>query len=146
MYDNMNWSSMVSRGSSAIFRFQELEKRLLINYVKRASSAGATAAVKFIVFNYLAISQAVMVVVGISSAGDTSLLSVQISSVIIGSIPLVTSSILLLYNTAKITLLLRQKCFGMKKAEHRSGQLERRSESLVSSSNPRSNRQPQFSV
>jgi hypothetical protein len=146
MYDSMNWSPTASRGSSAIFPFQELEARLLMGSVKRASFAGATAAVKFIVFNYLAISQAVMVVVGISSAGYTSLLSVRISSVIIGSIPLVTSSILLVYNTAKITLLLRQKCFGMKKAEHRSSQMECRSESLVSSSNPRSIHQPQFSL
>ncbi len=127
IYDNLNWhwSSATLQTSSTMFPFEELETRLVMGSIKSASSSGAVAAAKFVLLNYLAISQIVMVIVGIASSSATlSRSSVETSSVIIGSIPLVTSAALLLYNTAKIAFFFWQKCFGMKKAEPRLSEMD----------------------
>jgi hypothetical protein len=126
IFDNMTWqwSAVRSQSSSTTFPFDELEARLLRGSIKSASSTGAFAAVRFFCLNYLAISQIVMVTVGIVSSGATSLSSVQTSSVVIGSIPLVSSGALLLYNTANVAIILWKKCFNVKKAEPRLSEME----------------------
>jgi hypothetical protein len=126
IYDNVNWlwSPATLQTSSAMFPFAELETRLVMGSIKSASTSGLFTAAKFVLLNYLAISQIVMVLVGIASSGAVSGSSVENSSVIIGSIPLVTSTALLLYNTAKIAFFLWQKCFGMKKAEPRLSEMD----------------------
>ena len=45
-----------------MFSFEELETRLVMGSIKSASSSGAVAAAKFVLLNYLAISQIVMVI------------------------------------------------------------------------------------
>jgi hypothetical protein len=107
-----------------MFPFEELETRLVTAFIKNASSSGAVAAAKFLLLTYLAISQIVKVVVGISSSRSTSRSSVQTSSAVIGNIPLVAAAALLLYNTTKIAFLLGQKCFGMKKKEPRLSEMD----------------------
>jgi hypothetical protein len=66
--------------------------------IKRSSAAIAGA--KFFLLNYVVISQMAMVVAGLASARANSAASVEISSVVVGSIPLITSCALLLHNAA----------------------------------------------
>ncbi len=126
IYDSVNWHRSLApwQASSAKFPFEELETRLVMSSIKNASSSGAVAAAKFLLLNYLAISQIIMVVVGISSSRSMSRSNVQNSSAVIGSIPLVTAASLLLYNTIKIAFLLWQKCFGMKQKEPRLSEMD----------------------
>ena len=76
--------------------------------IKRASAAIAGA--KFVLLNYVVISQMAMVVAGLASARANSAASVESSSGVVGSIPLVTSCALLLHNAAKLAKLVWRKC------------------------------------
>jgi hypothetical protein len=51
-----------------------------------------------------------MVIAGLASARENSAASVETSSVIVGSIPLITSGALLLHNAVKLVKLLWRKC------------------------------------
>ena len=73
--------------------------------IKRSSSAAAITAAKFFMLNYVAISQMAMVTAGLASARATSALGIETSSVVIGSIPLITSCVLLLHNATNIVKL-----------------------------------------
>jgi hypothetical protein len=112
-FDNTDWpwSPAASHASSAVFSFDQLETRLVLGSIKRASAAIAGA--KFFLINYVVISQMAMVIAGLASARSNSAASVETSSVMVGSIPLVTSCALLLHNAAKLVKLLWQKCFRM---------------------------------
>ena len=78
--------------------------------IKSASSNAAVAGAKFFLLNYVVISQMAMVVAGLASARANSAASVESSSVVVGSIPLVTSCALLLHNAAKLAKLVWRKC------------------------------------
>jgi hypothetical protein len=112
IFDNAEWpwSSATSHASSAVFLFDDLVTRLVIGSVKNSSAAVAIAGAKLFLLNYMALSQIAMVVAGLASASSTSPSSIESSSAIIGSIPLVTSGVLLLCNVAKLVKLLWQKC------------------------------------
>jgi hypothetical protein len=112
IFDNSDWpwSSARSHASSAVFSFDQLTSRLLIGSIKSASSSSAAAAAKFFLLNYVALSQIAMVVAGLASAGATSSSSIEASSVFIGTIPLITSGVLLLHNAVKLICFLRRKC------------------------------------
>jgi hypothetical protein len=109
-FDNTDWpwSPAASHASSAVFSFDQLVTRLVLGSMKRASAAIAGA--KFFLLNYVVISQMAMVIAGLASARENSAASVESSSVVVGSIPLVTSCALLLHNAAKLVKLLWQKC------------------------------------
>jgi hypothetical protein len=109
-FDNTDWpwSPAASHTSSAVFSFDQLVTRLVLGSKKRASAAIAGA--KFFLLNYVVISQMAMVVAGLASARETSAASVETSSVVVGSIPLVTSCALLLHNAAKFVKLVWRKC------------------------------------
>jgi hypothetical protein len=118
-YDNTDWpwSPAASHASLAVFSFDELVTRLVLGSIKRSSVAIAGA--KFLLLNYVVISQVAMVIAGIASAQAHSATSVETSSVMIGSIPFITSGALLLHNIAKLVKLLWQKCCSMQKQAHR---------------------------
>jgi hypothetical protein len=109
-FDNTDWpwSPAASHASSAVFSFDQLVTRLVMGSMKRASAAIVGA--KFFLLNYVVISQMAMVIAGLASARADSAASVESSSVVVGSIPLVTSCALLLHNAAKLVKLLWQKC------------------------------------
>ncbi len=109
-FDNTDWpwSPAASNASSAVFSFDELVTRLVMGSMKRSSAAVAGA--KFFLLNYVVISQMAMVIAGLASARANSAASVDTSSVVVGSIPLITSGALLLHNAAKLVKLLWQKC------------------------------------
>ena len=109
-FDNTDWpwSPAASHASSAVFSFDQLVTRLVLGSMKRASAAIAGA--KFFLLNYVVISQMAMVVAGLASARENSAASVESSSVVVGSIPLVTSCALLLHNAAKLVKLVWRKC------------------------------------
>ena len=109
-FDNTDWpwSPAASHASSAVFSFDQLVTRLVLGSMKRASAAIAGA--KFFLLNYVVISQMAMVVAGRASARANSAASVETSSVVVGSIPLVTSCALLLHNAAKLVMLVWRKC------------------------------------
>jgi hypothetical protein len=112
IFDNTDWpwSPAASHASSAVFSFDELVPRLVTGSIKSASSAAAIASAKFFLVNYVVISQMAMVIAGLVSARKNSAASVESSSVIIGSIPLITSGALLLHNASKLIKLLWRKC------------------------------------
>jgi hypothetical protein len=118
IFDNTDWPWTLasSHGSSAVFSFDELIPRLAIGSMKSVSSSSAIVAVKFFVLNYVVLSQMAMIVAGIASSGATSPSSIEASSVVIGTIPLVTSGVLLLNNMAKFIRFLWQNCY--KKPSH----------------------------
>ena len=109
-FDNTDWpwSPAASHASSAVFSFDQLVTRLVMGSMKKASAAIAGA--KFFLLNYVVISQMAMVIAGLASARANSATSMEISSVVVGSIPLVTSGALLLHNATKLVKLLWQKC------------------------------------
>ena len=80
--------------------------------MKSASSTAAIATTKFILLNYVPLSQMAMVVAGLGSSGAASPFSIEVSSVVIGCIPLVTSGALLLHNMLKLVAFLRRKLCG----------------------------------
>ena len=105
-FDNTDWpwSPAASHASSAVFSFDQLVTRLVLGSMKRASAAIAGA--KFFLLNYVVISQMAMVVAGLASARENSAASVESSSVVVGSIPLITSCALLLHNAAKLAKMM----------------------------------------
>ena len=80
--------------------------------MKSASSTATIAAAKFILLNYVPLSQMAMVAAGLASSGAVSPPSIETSSVVIGCIPLITSSALLLRNMVKMVTFLRKKWCG----------------------------------
>ena len=111
VFHNTDWPSLAaSHASSAVFSLHQLEPRLVTGSISSASSAAAIAGVKFVLLNYVVISQMAMVVAGLASARENSAASVESSSVVVGSIALITSGALLLHNAAKLAKLLWQKC------------------------------------
>jgi hypothetical protein len=80
----------------------------VLGSIKRTSAAIAGAT--FFLLNYVVISQMAMVVAGLASARENSAASVESSSVVVGSIALITSWALLLHNAAKLVKLVWRKC------------------------------------
>ena len=111
-FDNTDWpwSPAASHASLAVFSFDELPSRVMLGAFKRTWSSSVIAGAKFFLLNYVVISQMAMVIAGLASARANSAASVETSSVVVGSIPLVTSCALLLHNAAKLVKLLWQKC------------------------------------
>ncbi len=111
IFDNTDWpwSPARSTPTSAVFSFDERPTRMVLGSIRGASSSAAASVVKFIVLNYVALSQIVMVVAGLASAGATSAVRVETSSIAIGIIPLISSGALLLFNVVKFIFFLRQK-------------------------------------
>jgi hypothetical protein len=111
-FDNTDWpwSPAASHASSAVFSFDELPSRVMLGAFKRTWSSSVIAGAKFFLLNYVVISQMAMVIAGLASARENSAASVEASSVVVGSIPLITSCALLLHNAAKLVKLLWQKC------------------------------------
>jgi hypothetical protein len=124
-FDNTDWPwfSASAQASSSVFTFNELATRLVMGSVKGSSSTAAIAAAKFILLNYVPLSQMAMVVAGLASSGAASPPSIEASSVVIGCIPLVTSGALLLHNILKLVAFLRRKWCGRREqaAARRSG-------------------------
>ena len=76
--------------------------------------SAAAAALKFVLVNYLILSQMTMVVAGLASSGATSSSSIDAASVAIGAIPLIISGVLPLHAAVKIVRFLwrlKQKLF-----------------------------------
>ena len=120
-FDNTDWpwSSATSHASSAVFSFDELATRLVLGSVKNAALTVAIASAKFFLLNYVAISQIAMVVAGIASSRASSAPGIETSSVVIGSIPLITSATLLLHNAVKLLKFLWKKwCRKPTRADH----------------------------
>jgi hypothetical protein len=103
IFDNTDWpwSSASTKASSVTFTFNDLATRLVVGSIKRNSKAAAIAVLKFILLNYLALSQMTMVVSGLASSAATSWISIETSSVVIGIIPLITSGAMFLYNAVR---------------------------------------------
>jgi hypothetical protein len=109
-FDNTDWpwSPAASHASSAVFSFDQLVTRLVMGSMKTSSAAISGA--KFFLLNYVVISQIAMVVAGLASARANSAPNIETSSIVIGSIPLLTSGVILLHNAAKLVRLLWRKC------------------------------------
>jgi hypothetical protein len=112
IFDKMDgtFSSSSSRAPSAVFSFDDLQTRLVVGSMKRASSSAVIAGANFFLLNYVVISQIVIAIVGLASARASSASSIETSSVVIGIIPLITSGALLLYNAFELVRLLWRKC------------------------------------
>jgi hypothetical protein len=111
IYDNDDWpwSPANLHASSAVLTFDELATRLVIGSIKRSTSAAAITSAKFFLLNYVAISQMAMVIAGLAFARATSAFSIEASSIVIGTLPLITSGVLLLHNATKLAKLLWRK-------------------------------------
>jgi hypothetical protein len=111
-FDNTDWpwSKASSRAFPEVFSFSELHVRLVMGSIRRVSCTSAIAVAKFLLLNYMTLSQMTMVSIGLASSRPSSSLSIQTSSTLIGAIPLITSGVLLLYNMAKLTKFVFEKC------------------------------------
>ena len=121
-FDNTDWpwSTAASHASSSMFSFDQLATRGMLGAFKRTWSSTFIAGARLFLLNYVVISQIAMVIAGLASARANSAASVETSSVVVGSIPLVTSGALLLHNAAKLVKLLWRKwCRGQEQAERR---------------------------
>jgi hypothetical protein len=123
-FDNTDWPwSNASSAFPEMFSFRELRVRLVMGSIRRASSTFAIAVAKFLLLNYMILSQMIMVSIGLASSRPSSSLSIETSSILIGSVPLITSGVLLLYNLAKFTKFVFKKCarkLGQKTVRRRS--------------------------
>lgn len=104
------WSNTSSRALPDVFSFRELRVRLVMGSISRVSSTFVIAVAKFLLLNYMILSQMIMVSVGLASSRPSSSLSIETSSILIGTIPLITSGVMLLYNMVKFTKFVFEKC------------------------------------
>jgi hypothetical protein len=111
--DNVDWpwSSVKSPVSSEVILFNELPTRLVMGSIKSASTTAAIVLTKFVLLNYLILSQMVIIIASIASSGANSSLSIENSSIFIGTTPLISSGALFLYNIVKFVRFLWYKCF-----------------------------------
>ena len=109
-FDSLNWpwQSSAARDPAAVFSFSELRSRLVMGSIRSNAMSAAAAAVKFVLMNYLILSQMAMVVAGLASSGATSSSSIDAASVAIGAIPLIISSVLLLHALVKLMRFLQR--------------------------------------
>jgi hypothetical protein len=109
-FDSLNWpwQSSAARDPAAVFSFRELRSRLVMGSIRSNAMSAAAAAVKFVLMNYLILSQMAMVVAGLASSGVASSSSVDAASDVIGAIPLVISSVLLLHALVKLLRFLQR--------------------------------------
>jgi hypothetical protein len=110
LFDNTDWpwESSPHQASTAVFSFSELRSRLVIGSVRNSALSASASAAKFFLLNYLIMSQMAMVVAGIASSSVVSSWALNLSSVAIGAIPLIISSVLLLrslYRTVRFVWL-----------------------------------------
>ena len=105
------WSSVNSPVSSETFFSKELPARLLMGSIKSASATAALVLTKFLLLNYLVLSQMAMVVVSLASSGANTSLSIENASILIGTIPLISSGALFLYNIVNFIRFLWHKWF-----------------------------------
>jgi hypothetical protein len=110
LFDNLNWpwQSAAARDPAAVFSFSELRSRLVMGSIRNNAMFAAAAAVKFVLMNYLILSQMAMVVAGLASSGVASSSSVDAASDVIGAIPLIISSVLLLHALVKLLRFLQR--------------------------------------
>ncbi len=82
-----------------------------VHSIKSASTTAALVMTKFLLLNYLVLSQMAMVVVSLASSGANISLSIDNASILIGTIPLISSGTLVLYNIVKFIRFWWHKCF-----------------------------------
>jgi hypothetical protein len=82
-----------------------------VHSIKSASTTAALVMTKFLLLNYLVLSQMAMVVVSLASSGANMSLSIDNASILIGTIPLISSGTLDLYNIVKFIRFWWHKCF-----------------------------------
>ena len=104
------WSNTSSRALPDVFSFRELRVRLVMGSISRVSSTFVIAVAKFLLLNYMILSQMIVVSIGLASSRPSSSLSIETSSILIGTIPLITSGVMLLYNMVKFTKFVFEKC------------------------------------
>ncbi len=104
------WSSATSKASPAAFAFDGVAARPAKGSVKTASAATVIAVSRFLLLNYLVLSQIAMVITGLASSGATSWVGVEASSVLIGAIPLIASGAMFLYNAVRCIRMLWLRC------------------------------------
>ena len=94
VFDNMDWpwQSAPASASTAVFSFSDLRSRLVVGSIRNSAISAAAAAAKFLLMNYLILSQMAMVVAGLASSGMVSSSRLEAASVAIGAIPLIISS------------------------------------------------------
>jgi hypothetical protein len=111
IFDNVDWPwhSSSTQASSAVFSFRDLRSRLVIGSVKRTARSVAASILKFVILNYLILSQMAMVIAGLVSLVLASPIAVDAASVLIGTIPLVISSVLLLHSGFRFAKFLCKK-------------------------------------
>jgi hypothetical protein len=70
LFDSMNWpwQSAGARSPSASFPFSELRSLLVMGFVRSTAASAAAGAVKFLLMNYLILSQMAMVIAGLASS------------------------------------------------------------------------------
>ena len=103
LFDSMNWPwQSAAAGASAIFSFSELRTRLMLGFAVPTLAL----ATRFLLVNYVILSQMVMVIAGLVSSGSSSSSTINAASVAIGVIPLIISSVVLLRTVVKIVRLL----------------------------------------
>jgi len=108
-FDSMNWPwQSAARAPSAVFSFSELRSRLVMGSVRSNAMSAAAAALKFVLMNYLILSQMAMVIAGLASSGVASSSSVDAASDAIGAFPLIISSVLLLHALVKFVRFLQR--------------------------------------
>jgi hypothetical protein len=103
----MPWRSLAS--SHRKFSFNELRVLLVKASFWNAVGSVAVHAAKFVLVNYLVLSQILMVLIGLISSAESSLSRVQAAAIAIGVIPLIISGVLLLVSLMKIVLWVRHK-------------------------------------
>ena len=79
-----------------------------MGFVRSKAASAAAGAAKFLLMNYLVLSQMAMVIAGLASSGSNSSSTIDAASVAISVIPLIISSVLLLHAAVKIVQFLRR--------------------------------------
>ena len=113
IFDETNWPWSSSRFPTSIAKSS-------VPVTTRSPEIASTGIVmviaKFLLLNYITLSQIAMVAVGLITGASSSSLDDNSSGTVIGVIPLVSSGILLLHNLVKFLSFLRQKLrFGKRK-------------------------------
>ena len=83
--------------------------RLVQSSLQNLFATSVTSAAKFVLMNYLSLSQIMILLAGLTSSSETSISKIEAAAIAIGVIPPVNSGLLLLHSVLKMAVWLWRK-------------------------------------
>jgi hypothetical protein len=106
---NMPWYNADGKEFSQKISFEELRIRLVQSSFRKLFLSSVAFGAKFVLMNYLTLSQIMMVLAGLITSIEKSISKIEAAAITIGVIPLVNSGLLLSHSVSKMAKWLWRK-------------------------------------